>query len=201
MASQQHIHWSSAQLMPKPRKRSPHGMEMKYLVICQECGYERWLCKNDANQACINGACRRCHSREQGKANYAKYGYRMAETLRNYRLMNPSSLELAVMQSLDALSLPYEREIAFTTVKGFQTYIDFKVFGKALFYIEANGNYYHDDSRSERDTCLKASLDLLDKPLLIVTDTDFYTDRLLGQSDIQRQIERFNNGLAEALPF
>lgn len=197
----QHILWNTAQLQPKPRKRNPQGQETKYVVICQECGYERWLCKNDANRACIGGKCQRCLARANGKKTYARYGEKLATQLRDYRLRNPSSLEQAVMAALNSLGLDYEREISFFTLGGMTTYIDFKVMGNTPFFIEANGAYFHDDTRSCRDEDLKRSLAYLDKPLLIITDEDFYSDMHKGKAEIQAEIQRFNSLLPIALPF
>lgn len=197
----QHILWKTAQLQPKPRKSNPNGQETKYIVVCQECGYERWLCKSDANKAATTGACRRCHSRRNGKAVYAQYGEKLATQLRDYRMKNPSSLERAIMDALEELGLSYEREISFFTLNGYTTYIDFKIAGNSEFYIEANGLYYHGETRCERDTDLARSLACLGKPLLVITDEDFYGDTLKSLQDIRREIERFNASLPIATQF
>lgn len=197
----QAIYWSTKTLMLAPRKAKPNRREAKYLVVCQTCGYERWLTKTDANKACITQACRACHSRELGRKCIARHGDRLRGLLKQYRMDNPSSLELMVMTALEKLGLDYEREIEFPLANGIHALIDFKVFGKSPFFLEANGLYYHGEKRQGRDNAVKQSCNILSIPLLVISDFDPYSGEALSLELLLIEIARFNKHLAETPPF
>lgn len=197
----QHIHWNEAELVLIPRSNRKSTNEVKYPVTCSVCGYRRLLKKGDANKAAQHGSCKKCHCRANGVKTISKHGKRIAKTLRTIRMNCPSSLETLVMQALDALDLPYEREVLFDLCNGREAYIDFKVQGKADFFLEANGFYYHGESRAGRDGCLLQSCHILGIPLLIIHDLDPYTGAINSLDVIQTAIDNFNQGLTEQLPF
>lgn len=198
---QQIIDWTSGELVIIPRKNRKATQETKYWVNCSLCGNRRQLTKRDALKAQKNGACKECHCRANGVKTISKHGARIAKALRAKRLAYPSSLEALVMQALDALGLEYERELAFPLCNGFDAYIDFKVFGKSDFFLEANGLYYHGQSRAGRDGAIIKSCNILSIPLLIVHDFDLCTGEANDLEAIQDMIAHFNESLPEKLPF
>lgn len=197
----QHIDWNSGVLVLIPRSTRKATQEMKYQVTCSLCGHCRQLTKRDANRASQTGACQKCHCRSNGLKTISKHGEKIAQALRAKRLQYPSSLETLVMQALDILGLDYEREIKFPLCNGMDAYIDFKVSGRSDFFLEANGLYYHGQSRAGRDGCIIKSCNILSIPLLIIHDFDPYTGKANSLDIIQAFIADYNQSLPEQLPF
>lgn len=195
------IDWESGELVLIPRTTRKASREMKFWVICSLCGYRRQLTKRDANRASKTGACQICHCRSNGVKTMSKHGAKIAKVLRAKRLAYPSGLESLVMQALDALGLEYERELAFPLCNGMDAYIDFKVLGNSDFFLEANGLYYHGQSRAGRDTAIIKSCNILGIPLLIVHDFDLCSGKANELGAIQDMIAHFNESLPEKLPF
>lgn len=164
------INW----IYPERRERVVNGRarrESYYGVTCDRCNSLRWLRAADARKVERRGCiCFACAQGKKGVKGYAatvqKYGEGFAlDYVRQYRLANPSCLEIDVMAVLDDLNVRYQREVK---VGGYL--VDFVVDGE--FAIEVNGTYAHshDDRQKERDRC--ARIEQEGYRLLIIDEPD-----------------------------
>lgn len=122
-----------------------------FFVTCPCCGNSRLLRADDAKKA-VNRPCQKCHASIAGKQGYKatvrKKGKDFAiECVREYRLGNPSSLELEVMKRLDSAGIRYEREVLLNT-DGRHYLIDFVIEGSIA--LEVQGTWAH-QFHAERD--------------------------------------------------
>jgi hypothetical protein len=161
--------------------------ETIYPAVCPNCGRERWLKKADAlkaeQQRCL---CYHCAQSEKGRLGWLAtancYGTHFAlKYVREYRLQNPSVLEIKVMNWLTQLDLPYEREVWFEAIG--QVYlIDFVV--NSNYAIEVNGEYVHRHRRTEDQAKYAAIREQY--PLLVLEESQ--VDCGLAWEQIERHI-------------
>lgn len=173
------VDWTTCQIRVryvKGKRRS----EATYPVRCPTCGDERWLKRHDAYKAeQMSYSCYRCSQQQKGRLGWrvtaSRWGVKVAvKHQRAYRLAHPSALEQQCMALLDALSVPYEREVWFEQ-RGKVYLIDFVVADQ--FAIEVNGTFAH-RHRAETDALKHAAL-RQHYPLLILTDSDFASGQAL----------------------
>lgn len=127
-------------------------MEKRVWQLCSSCGGGRWVRPSDVGRAT---KCRSCHSRQAGKKGYRATKERYGEgfvikKLQEYRIKNPSSLEMKVVMILDELGFVYVREF-----RVFNYLIDFRVElnNGDCFYFDVDGDYVH--SKQEAYDCMR----------------------------------------------
>jgi len=119
--------------------RGEERFDTYYLARCT-CGTE-WQIRADNIKHTLS--CKHCQARKGYEGLVAKYGKRIAAIkLRDWRLANPTSLEIAVIGWLDQLGVFYEREYWFEADDGALYFPDFLV--NSSLVIEANGTYWHE---------------------------------------------------------
>lgn len=132
----------------------------KYPTVCPTCGESRMLTKRDAARA---KQCQKCHLRKIAplgwQATVDSVGREEALDIlvsrqRQYRLLNPSSLEQIAIKAIDHLAVPYEREVIIK-VDGRRYIADFVIAGK--YIVEVSGDYAHQD-RPDYDAHRRALL-------------------------------------------
>lgn len=175
------VDWTRAELRPRPH--NPRRRETFVPVTCPTCGNERWLRPFDARRVerGERAVCRTCQQRAAGSKGYAattaRWGKKCSvKWLREYLLDHPRPTMAAVINILDDLGIPYEREFWLELPGGKVYLIDAVVRGQLA--IEADGSYVHSlDKQQAIDAAKRRAIRSEGFDLLVITDQDVAAGR------------------------
>lgn len=177
--------------------------ERWYPVECPMCGNDRYLRAHDARNAIKKALpCQSCHCSIIGKKGFAAVTGRPKARRRKWLGLqahlnaNPSNLERAIMEALEAQGLGYETNRLIETTTGQFYLVDFMLgIAGTWFAIEVDGAYWHDQEHQQvRDRNKRALLKRKGYQVIVIKESDIragHHAQIISQAlDVENRINQ-----------